>query len=345
VKRVVQTRTGDDGNCLNACIASILELPLKAVPEFGEDWQGDLNDFLATKGLRYRRVPMHSRPSGWSTIEGVSPRGGLHACVALDGELAWDPHPIEDGTGQGLVEPRYYGLLEPLSGRAGDANQPLAEVRGIIRGWSFADATGVQRRLTKAEDFVRIADLSTRQKKAVEDLLRPLRSALEEMEADGQFPKKATDRADMRQLRAKTEQQGGPFFMQETTKSGAERTIPVRELAKGADAYDGPLIDTKAGRRNFLMPLAKGADSKTSEVVLLLLAIYAWYKSREKPPLPTYDLAKYAPKKRALDAPIDRWRMSDILDALGIDIKEYMRRTEPQKKALLKTALEKLSSK
>jgi hypothetical protein len=37
--------------------------------------------------------------------------------------------------------------------------------------------------------------------------------------------------------------------------------------------------------------------------------------------------------------------MSDILDALGIDIKEYMRRTEPQKKALLKTALEKLSSK
>ncbi len=126
MKRVVQTRTGADGNCLNACVASILELPLSEVPEFGGDWLEDLNDFLSERGLSYRRVPMHAKPSGWSTIEGVSPRGGLHACVAHDGELVWDPHPIEDGTGQGLVEPRYYGLLEPLGARAADRSDMLA---------------------------------------------------------------------------------------------------------------------------------------------------------------------------------------------------------------------------
>ncbi len=120
MKRVVQTRTGADGNCLAACMASILELPLSSVPEFGEDWLRDLNGWLAERGLAYRRVPMYAKPSGWSTIEGISPRGGLHACVAHDGELIWDPHPIEDGTGQGLVEPRYYGLLEPVRVAGGD---------------------------------------------------------------------------------------------------------------------------------------------------------------------------------------------------------------------------------
>lgn len=170
MKRVVQTRTGADGNCLNACIASILELPLKSVPEFGDDWMEDLNKFLATKGLSYRRVPMYKKPSGYSTIEGVSPRGGLHACVALDGELAWDPHPIEDSTGQGLVEPRYYGLLEPLLG-----------------------VTGKELRAQKSIGL---------------------------------------DRSDMLQLRKNTERQGGPFHIQETTKSGKERTIPVRSLSK-----------------------------------------------------------------------------------------------------------------
>jgi hypothetical protein len=340
---VVQTRTGDDGNCLNACIASILELPLKAVPEFGEDWQEDLNDFLSTKGLRYRRVPMYKKPSGYSTIEGISPRGGLHACVALDGELAWDPHPIEDGTGQGLVEPRYYGLLEPVKVRVGDTlyhgttqeaatrimSEGLKMPKGSIRVTSDK-AYAERAALLRAEETGSKHPVVLTLKSDAEKFFDADASGLHES-SKRTLPSKfissvtpvkhrVTDRADMARLRKNTEKQGGPFFMQETTKSGKERTIPVRELAKGA-------------------------DSKASEAFFLLLAIYAWYKSREKPPPPTYDLAKYVPKKRALDAPIDRYRMSDILDALGIDIKEYMRRTEPQKKALLKTALEKLSSK
>lgn len=131
MRRVVQSRTGEDGNCFAACLASILNLPLSSVPEMSTDDQAErANTFLAGRGLSYRRVPIDGRkPSGWSTIEGVSPRGGMHACVARDGELAWDPHPIEDGTGQGLVEPRYYGLIERLPGRAKDSQTQLEKLR------------------------------------------------------------------------------------------------------------------------------------------------------------------------------------------------------------------------
>jgi hypothetical protein len=112
---VYQSRTGADGTCFRACLASILELAEHQVPDFSEDgWLAEANRFLAKRGLRYRRAPIDgAKPSGWSTIEGISPRGGLHACVAYDGELVHDPH-RPDGTGNGLVEPRYYGLLEKI---------------------------------------------------------------------------------------------------------------------------------------------------------------------------------------------------------------------------------------
>jgi hypothetical protein len=115
VRPLTQTRVGDNGNCFATCLASILECK---VPEFGdgtdEEFFAAADKFLDGHGLTYRRVPVDgAKPSGYSTIEGVSPRGGLHACVARDGKLVHDPHP-QDGTGRGLVEPRYYGLLEPL---------------------------------------------------------------------------------------------------------------------------------------------------------------------------------------------------------------------------------------
>lgn len=118
MKPVTQSKTGDVGTCFRSCLASILELRESEVPDINDfaeaGWQGAVDDFLWEHGLRYRRVPIGgAKPAGYSTIEGVSPRGGLHACVALDGELVHDPHP-EDGTGRGLVEPRYYGLLESI---------------------------------------------------------------------------------------------------------------------------------------------------------------------------------------------------------------------------------------
>jgi hypothetical protein len=117
---VTQTRTGANGNCFAACLASILEVPMHVVPDFGGDdvWLGNAQSFLAGFGLYYIQVPPDD-PALWNaftsgevfhTIEGTSPRGGQHAVVGRNGEMVHDPHP-QDGTGRGLVDVDAYGLL------------------------------------------------------------------------------------------------------------------------------------------------------------------------------------------------------------------------------------------
>jgi len=113
----VQSKTGKNGRCFSACLASVLELPEAAVPTFMQTAESDfiraVDRFLLPWGVTYRKTQdTLAKPIGWSTIEGTSPRGGLHACVAFNGSLYWDPHP-NDGTGHGLVRPMYYGLLLP----------------------------------------------------------------------------------------------------------------------------------------------------------------------------------------------------------------------------------------
>jgi hypothetical protein len=124
---VTQTRVGDRGNCFAACLASILEEPL---PEFGltsdPDYDTNVDAWLAARGLRYTQVPSDVKPMGWTTIEGISPRGGMHAVVGLNGKIVWDPHPKELNDGQGLVSVERYGLLLPLGAR--DALQPIPEL-------------------------------------------------------------------------------------------------------------------------------------------------------------------------------------------------------------------------
>jgi hypothetical protein len=118
---VTQTRTGINGTCFTACLASILEIPVWEIPEFSTDdnlFLQQVQEFLATRGLYYVQVLPEDPTiqsafrSGtvWSTVEGVSPRGGQHACVARNGEIYFDPHP-QDGTGRGLVSVQCYGLL------------------------------------------------------------------------------------------------------------------------------------------------------------------------------------------------------------------------------------------
>jgi hypothetical protein len=326
---VVQSRTGEDGTCFRACVASILEVPEGAVPDFGasgddDAWWQDIQDWLGKAGYSYRRAPVSgARPVGWSTIEGISPRGGMHACVAKDGELVHDPHP-RDGTGRGLVEPRYYGLFEKTGHAKDGANaeviygpfsteqQAKAELTKLRRSKAYKnfDMTYVRERFTKPTQA---------QESAGYELGDPRLS-------QGFFVfgarKRATDQAGtMAQLRKKAMREG-PFFIQETIKSGEERTIPVRELAKGA-------------------------DSKTLEVLALLALVRAWYEARKEQAQPdTYDLAAYRPKRRSFDGlQLNRYKMHELLDALGIDIKEYMRRTEQQKENLLRTAIERLDQK
>ena len=115
--KLTQSRTGDHGNCFATALASILETK---VPEFGLDVSEDtywanVDKWLARHSLKYGRVPIvrGMEPVGYSTLEGISPRGGLHAVVAFNGKIVWDPHPI-DGTKHGLTEPKWYGILEKL---------------------------------------------------------------------------------------------------------------------------------------------------------------------------------------------------------------------------------------
>jgi GNAT superfamily N-acetyltransferase len=133
MKPVTQTRTGDRGNCFASCLASIFETPL---PEFGltedEGYDANVDKWLAKRGWQYSQTEDTSTPPiGYHTIEGVSPRGGMHATVGLNGKMVWDPHP-EDGTGHGLVKVVRYGLLTPLGARdSKEFRQRVEQTKGI----------------------------------------------------------------------------------------------------------------------------------------------------------------------------------------------------------------------
>jgi len=130
--QVTQTRTGPQGNCFSACLASILEVPIHVIPDFGGDdvFLFNVQAFLAQYGLYYVQVESDdaaveaafNQGEVLHTIEGTSPRGGQHAVVGISGEMVWDPHP-EDGTGRGLVEVDCFGLLcERMSRPIGGVN-------------------------------------------------------------------------------------------------------------------------------------------------------------------------------------------------------------------------------
>jgi hypothetical protein len=103
------------GDCLSACVATILDLPLSAVPVFarpGQNWGQMvdlLNAWLAPRGLV--AVLSLSPPAGLGIAKGPSPRfvGGGHCVVVRDGVLVWDPHPSRAGLAAG--ETSYLAIL------------------------------------------------------------------------------------------------------------------------------------------------------------------------------------------------------------------------------------------
>lgn len=109
---VYQTMTvanDGQGNCFNACIASILEMPLRDVaqihPQFEGDYWGAWDDWLATLGMKmvWHRAPK-GPPKGYAIASGMGGRfypddhdlAGLeigHAAVVFNGVLVHDPFP------------------------------------------------------------------------------------------------------------------------------------------------------------------------------------------------------------------------------------------------------------
>ncbi len=90
------------GNCLQACVASIFDLPLDQVPHFvaQQNWWGSLEAWLGERGLVPIWVP-RGDVFPWNAhylATGNSPRGPFkHVVVERNGEMVHDPHP--DGTG------------------------------------------------------------------------------------------------------------------------------------------------------------------------------------------------------------------------------------------------------
>lgn len=90
--------SGRPGNCLQAAVASLLELPLDDVPHFVEyeDWLERLAEFCTAHGFRPIMRPV-TAPVAYGMAWGPSPRDVRHAVVWTEGEMAWDPHPSRAG--------------------------------------------------------------------------------------------------------------------------------------------------------------------------------------------------------------------------------------------------------
>lgn len=104
---------GQYGDCQRAVIASLLDLPIEAVPHFLQEADGDpetywkkLQGFVRSHGFVYLTVPARSGVSFFGDdgeiyheISGPSPRGNgvSHAVVGCNGQIVFDPHPSRAG--------------------------------------------------------------------------------------------------------------------------------------------------------------------------------------------------------------------------------------------------------
>jgi hypothetical protein len=112
IHRIKQTEFGfGNGNCWQACIASILKMELNDVPHFAKDtegWWKNTQKFMADRGLYLLEVPIENGiisvseiPDGIHLIlSGKSPRGDFNHSVIgkkLKEKFIYefDPHPDE----------------------------------------------------------------------------------------------------------------------------------------------------------------------------------------------------------------------------------------------------------
>lgn len=97
------------GNCLAACLASILELPCDDVPPVSHS--PEQIAWLRDRGFELLRVPsdafeVRRLPEVPYVMTALSPRAPtFHAVVCRGGEIVWDPHPLRHmGLGGPAVE-------------------------------------------------------------------------------------------------------------------------------------------------------------------------------------------------------------------------------------------------
>ena len=110
MKPVDQTRFGDEeGNCFQACLASVLEIPLDKVPDFcsmysEDNWHSEVQDWLMRfygMSMLCVKCPVGNVLRGLTFIAaGLSERFVEHAVIMRDGKVIHDPHPSRTGLQQ-----------------------------------------------------------------------------------------------------------------------------------------------------------------------------------------------------------------------------------------------------
>lgn len=95
-----QTRFGENGNCWQAAVACIVEVPVDhcidvldgRMPErlwFDRTW-------LWCKAMGWEMKFTKRKPKGFAIAVGETERSGVfHAIIVKDGEPHWDPHPSD----------------------------------------------------------------------------------------------------------------------------------------------------------------------------------------------------------------------------------------------------------
>lgn len=117
MKPVFQTRFGADGNCFEASVASLFELPLEEVPDFGKDdfWYDRFTTWCKRHfGLQPLELTVEDggwRPDGYHLISGMTSRGLRHSVVGYGGEEIHDPYP---GAGEKIEDPETFTVFAAL---------------------------------------------------------------------------------------------------------------------------------------------------------------------------------------------------------------------------------------
>lgn len=112
----LQNQFGQNGNCWQTAVASVLELSLSEVPHFveisdngGEHWWVHTQRFLNERGLYIEPIDDHLYEDELYFVSGPSPRGQelSHVVIYQNGKMVHDPHP--DGTG--VLEEKYFEVI------------------------------------------------------------------------------------------------------------------------------------------------------------------------------------------------------------------------------------------
>lgn len=144
--RVDQTILAGDplrkGNCVAACVATIVGAPLERVPHFiefgiaygdsakveevsaGNNWWAMMLGFLAGHGLWVVELDevTDADPHELVLVAGMSPRGVMHQVIYRSGRLWHDPHPSRDG----VLDVREVLAVRPLPGFDHSPSEHLA---------------------------------------------------------------------------------------------------------------------------------------------------------------------------------------------------------------------------